>query len=126
MTNDIELLAIDQGWKDFTRKWALHHRRLITKRLDSFVGRTIECQIDDGDPAFLTIGLPEVTLTTQRPPYPAHAEIRMSARDWTEVLSGRWHVMAIILAGRCDFPKDQRRILMQFSMLLQSTLLSKG
>ena len=32
--------------------------------------------------------------------------------------------MAIILAGRAQFPKDQRRVLMQFSMLLQTAILS--
>ncbi len=55
-----------------------------------------------------------------------HASIRMLPRDWSRVLSGELHVMAIILAGRAPFPKDQRRLLMQFSMLLQTTVLSKG
>jgi hypothetical protein len=48
----------------------------------------------------------------------------MNPKDWSRVFTGELHVMAIILAGRAPFPKDQRRLLMQFSMLLQTTMLS--
>lgn len=117
--------VLNSGLARFATRWQRLEGRLVSRRLEGALGRVIHCRCGEEtvqlvlDRGSATLGAPSVGLGP-------HAVIRMDAADWARVLTGEWHVMAVILAGRAPFPKDQRRLLMQFSMLLQTTLLTGG
>lgn len=113
-----------QGLSRFARLWALQEGRLVSARLEGALGRSICCESTDGEVVKLCLRREKLEFETEGSARMPHASIRMSPKDWSRVFSGELHVMAIILAGRAPFPKDQRRLLMQFSMLLQTTMLS--
>lgn len=113
-----------RGLSRFARLWARQEGRLVSARLEGALGRSIRCESSDGEVVDFCLRRETLEFEADGSSRTPHASIRMAARDWTRVLSGELHVMAIILAGRAPFPKDQRRLLMQFSMLLQTTMLS--
>jgi len=123
---DPEAGLLYRGLSRFARLWALQQGRLVSTRLEGALGRSIRCESTDGEVIDLCLRREKLEFETDGSSRTPHASIRMLPRDWSRVLSGELHVMAIILAGRAPFPKDQRRLLMQFSMLLQTTVLSKG
>jgi hypothetical protein len=114
------------GLTRFSELWRSQKGRLVSKRLEGALGRTIRCESTAGASWDILLQSKSVEMTPSRKERAPHAHIRMCAPDWSRVLNGELHVMAIILAGRAAFPKDQRRLLMQFSMLLQTTVLTAG
>lgn len=100
--------------------------RIVSKRLEGALGRSIACETEGGEVVIVRLSREAVDLDAPDPRTAPHATVRMAWEDWARVLTGELHVMAIVLAGRARFPKDQRRLLMQFSMLLQTALLTAG
>ncbi|HQZ46080.1 MAG TPA: MmgE/PrpD family protein [Usitatibacteraceae bacterium] len=115
-----------QGLERFARIWEGLQGRVVSRRLEGALGRAIACETTEGEALVLTLSRATVEIAAPRPDSAPHATVRMAREDWARVLTGELHVMAIILAGRARFPKDQRRLLMQFSMLLQTAMLSAG
>ena len=115
-----------RGLARFAGIWEGLQGRVVSRRLEGALGRAVSCETTEGESVVLRLTRTKVELRKPDADHPPHATVRMSAADWARVLSGELHVMAIILAGRAQFPKDQRRLLMQFSMLLQTAILSAG
>jgi len=113
-----------RGLSRFARLWASHEGRLVSARLEGALGRSIRCESTEGEVVDLCLRRDKLEFDRDHSGPMPHASIRMASRDWSRVLTGELHVMAVILAGRAPFPKDQRRLLMQFSMLLQTTMLA--
>lgn len=116
-----ELLA---GLEHFARVWAALDGRLVSKRLEGAIGRMLMCEALEGERVLLHLQRNRIDFDGPEGLLP-HATLRLSQADWARVLTGESHLMAIVLAGRAPFPKDQRRLIMQFSMLLQTALLSQ-
>ena len=118
-------IMLQNGLTRFSQIWERQAGRLVSKRLEGALGRIIRCEtsselVRDILVERISVKISEVPLNTS-----PHAKIRMAAPDWARILTGELHIMAIVLAGRAPFPKDQRRLIMQFSMLLQTTLLTE-
>lgn len=124
MDPSAEQKVLTPGLASFASAWAEQKGRLVSKRLEGAIGRLILCESADGERALLCISRMQVDILAADEAMAPHAHIQMEPADWAQVLSGASHVMAIVLAGRAAFPKDQRRLIMQFSMLLQTALLS--
>ena len=124
---NIDHAVLVTGLERFAGLWKKHNGGLVTKRLEGALGRELRCESIEGSVASLLLwrDTAEIFVSDSRRNTP-HAVVRMSSSDWEKVLSGESHIMAVILAGRAPFPKDQRRLLMQFSMLLQTTLLTRN
>jgi len=112
------------GLSRFARIWTVQKGRLVSPRLEGALGRAIRCESTTGEIVEFCLRREQLDLEPEGSWRTPHATIRMSPNDWARVFTGELHVMAIILAGRAPFPKHQRRLLMQFSMLLQTTMLS--
>lgn len=112
------------GLSRFARLWSVQRGRLVSARLEGALGRAIRCESTTGEIVEFCLRREQLDFESEGSPRTPHATIRMNPKDWSRVFTGELHVMAIILAGRAPFPKDQRRLLMQFSMLLQTTMLS--
>lgn len=106
------------GLARFARIWEGLEGRVVSRRLEGALGRAVSCETTEGEVVVMRLARTRVELSEPDPDHPPHATIRMDAADWARVLTGELHVMAIILAGRARFPKDQRRLLMQLSMML--------
>ncbi|MBL0140790.1 MAG: MmgE/PrpD family protein [Betaproteobacteria bacterium] len=115
-----------KGLAHFVRIWEGLQGRVVSRRLEGALGRSISCETQDGETVVVRLSRTKAELGAPDPAFAPHATVRMAWQDWERVLTGEMHVMAIILAGRARFPKDQRRLLMQFSMLLQTAMLSAG
>jgi hypothetical protein len=115
---------LDEGFARFSRLWSQQSGRLVSKRLEGALGRRIRCEMLGAEARDLTLHRNSVRLQSASPEDAPHAVLSMNVEDWSRVLSGELHVMSIALAGRAPFRKDQRRLIMQFSMLLQATMLS--
>lgn len=113
-----------QGLSRFGRLWTVQKGRLVSPRLEGALGRAIRCESTTGEIVEFCLRREQLDFEPEGSWRTPHATIRMNPKDWSRVFTGELHVMAIILAGRAPFPKDQRRLLMQFSMLLQTTMLS--
>lgn len=113
-----------QGLSQFGRLWTVQKGRLVSPRLEGALGRAIRCESTAGEVFEFCLRREQLDFEPEGSWRTPHATIRMNPKDWSRVFTGELHVMAIILAGRAPFPKDQRRLLMQFSMLLQTTMLS--
>jgi len=113
-----------RGLARFARLWEGLQGRVVSRRLEGALGRSIACETTDGEAVVVRLSRQAAELAAPEAGRAPHATVRMAREDWLRVLSGELHVMAIVLAGRARFPKDQRRLLMQFSMLLQTTLLT--
>lgn len=96
----------------------------MSARLEGALGRSVRCESTEGERVTFCLRRTELEFETDGSGRMPHASISMAGRDWSRVFTGELHVMAVILAGRAPFPKDQRRLLMQFSMLLQTTMLT--
>jgi 2-methylcitrate dehydratase PrpD/putative sterol carrier protein len=118
--------VLDRGLARFARVWEHQQGRLVSKRLEGALGRSLRCETVEGEAMDLRLSREHVEISPPDAEHAPHAVVRMSAADWARVLTGELHAMAIILSGRARFPKDQRRLLMQFSMLLQTALLAAG
>ncbi|MBN9462009.1 MAG: hypothetical protein J0H00_12395 [Burkholderiales bacterium] len=125
-TADAQGGLLGRGLARFARLWALQEGRLVSARLEGALGRSIRCESTDGEVVDFCLLREKLEFEEHGSRRTPHASIRMAPRDWARVFGGELHVMAIILAGRAPFPKDQRRLLMQFSMLLQTTMLAGG
>ncbi len=112
------------GLARFARIWEGLEGRVVSRRLEGALGRAVSCETTEGEVVVMRLARTRVELSEPDPDHPPHATIRMDAADWARVLTGELHVMAIILAGRARFPKDQRRLLMQLSMMLQTAMLT--
>lgn len=124
MDSQIAQQPLAAGLERFARAWAGLQGRLVSKRLEGALGRLLLCESVEGEQLLLRLSKTEVDLRRDVGAVAPHAKLRLEAGDWKRVLTGESHVMAIVLAGRALFPKDQRRLIMQFSMLLQTALLS--
>jgi len=124
LTTRTQTGVLMQGLSRFGRLWASQEGRLVSARLQGALGRSVRCESTDGEVVDLCLRRDRLEFDAGALGRIPHASIRMAPRDWSRVLTGELHVMAVILAGRAAFPKDQRRLLMQFSMLLQTTMLS--
>lgn len=116
--------VLASGLERFARLWSRLEGKLVSKRLEGALGRMLLCESLEGERVLLRLMRTQVEFGTPDLSV-AHATLRMAESDWQRVLTGESHVMAIVLAGRAPFPKDQRRLIMQFSMLLQTALLSE-
>lgn len=116
--------VLESGLERFGRLWSGLQGKLVSKRLEGAIGRQLLCESHEGEKVAARLSRTQVELTGDPASVAPHATLRMAGADWQRVLNGESHVMAIVLAGRAPFPKDQRRLIMQFSMLLQTTLLS--
>lgn len=112
------------GLERFAEAWNQKNGALVSKRLEAAMGRSLLCESHAGERVVLQMTRAHASLTDEPSASAPHAVVRMANEDWQRVLSGQSHIMAIVLAGRAPFPKDQRRLIIQFSMLLQTTLLS--
>ena len=112
------------GLSRFARLWSAQRGRLVSARLEGALGRAIRCESTTGETVEFCLRREQLDFEPEGSWRTPHAKILMNPKDWSRVFTGELHVMAIILAGRAPFPKDQRRLLMQFSMLLQTTMLS--
>jgi len=113
------------GLARFARLWRALQGRLVSRRLEGALGRLLACESMEGERVLVRLSRLDAELDSSDSPDIAHGTLRLAEEDWQRVLTGESHVMAIVLAGRAPFPKDQRRLIMQFSMLLQTTLLSE-
>lgn len=125
MNTDTSERVLTDGLEQFASAWAALQGKLVSKRLEGALGRTLLCESVEGEGVVLRLSRTQVEILAPDASGTPHATVRMAEADWRPVLSGELHVMAIVLAGRAAFPKDQRRLIMQFSMLLQTALLSR-
>lgn len=116
--------VVRSGLSRFASLWSRQKGRLVSTRLEGALERSLRCESLEGEVVNVRLRRAELEIDSGGGDRAPHAVIRMAARDWARVFTGELHVMAVILAGRAPFPKDQRRLLMQFSMLLQTTMLS--
>lgn len=117
---------LDNGLRRFSRLWERHAGRVLSSRLEGALAKVIRCQIVGGPTRDIVLSRTSVEVLKAPSEVAPHAWISMPAADWKRVIAGNSHVMAIVLAGRAPFPKDQRRLLMQFSMLFQTTMLAEA
>lgn len=111
------------GLRALAQRWERNGYQLMSRRLEGALGREFrfECV---GEPAMsvkLTASTAEISPAD--PAQPSYATIAMGAADWKQVFSGKWSVMTVVLGGRSNFPKHERRYIMQLSMLMQALLL---
>jgi hypothetical protein len=109
------------GLQRFVERWNKAGATVLSRRLEGALDCDFLCR-GPGESYVLRLTRNEAKLTPGNGMVP-HAALVMGSDDWRNVLSGRWSVMSIVLAGRAPFPKHQRRFLMQFSMLMQTVLL---
>ncbi|MFA7664910.1 MAG: MmgE/PrpD family protein [Burkholderiaceae bacterium] len=117
--------ALSTGLERFANIWASLNGKLVSKRLEGAVGRLLLCESLEGEQILMRLALTRAEISKPDQQLAPHATLRLAQSDWQRVLTGESHLMAIVLAGRAPFPKDQRRLIMQFSMLLQTALLSQ-
>ncbi|MGB3274095.1 MAG: hypothetical protein WBA66_14535 [Xanthobacteraceae bacterium] len=110
------------GLRRFVERWNVSGRKILSRRLEGALNRDFLCTGPEGS-FVLKLTRDEATLVPYTEKAAPHAVIMMGREDWRQVLSGRWSIMSIILAGRAPFPKHQRRFLMQASMLIQTAML---
>jgi hypothetical protein len=118
--------SLREELEQFTERWGRHRGALVTKRLEGCLNRHVVCSIPSGESCLLFLERERASVRDVSPETIPHASIVMAEQDWRAVLSGRLHLMSIVLAGRAPFPKDQRRLLMQLSMLLQTAVLAEA
>ena len=116
--------VLESGFGRFSRLWHQQAGRLVSKRLEGALGRRIRCGVPRGEVLDIVIVRNSVRVEPMSSEDAPHAILSMNSEDWIRVLSGDLHLMSIALAGRMAFPKDQRRLIMQFSILLQATMLT--
>lgn len=124
MNADTSQRVLTGGLELFVSAWVDLNGKLVSKRLEGALGRTLLCESVEGEGVVLRLSRTQAEIQAPDASSTPHATVRMAEADWRRVLSGELHIMAIVLAGRAAFPKDQRRLIMQFSMLLQTALLS--
>lgn len=113
---------LSAGLQRFVERWNRSGAKVLSKRLEGALDRDFLCE-GPGERFVLRLTRSEAKVIPHGAGMAPHASIFMGSEDWRQVLSGRWSVMSIVLAGRAPFPKHQRRFLMQFSMLMQTVLL---
>lgn len=110
------------GLRRFAKRWNVSGKQILSRRLEGALNRDFLCTGPEGS-VMLRLTRDEARLIPHTEGMAPHATILMGRDDWQQVLSGRWSIMSIILAGRAPFPKHQRRFLMQMSMLIQTAML---
>ncbi|MGE8686219.1 MAG: hypothetical protein ACN6PJ_03715 [Achromobacter sp.] len=111
------------GLRTLAQRWERNGYQLMSRRLEGALGREFrfECA---GEPAMsLMLTAKTAAIGPADPAQPAYATIAMGPGDWKQVFSGKWSVMTVVLGGRSNFPKHERRYIMQLSMLMQALLL---
>lgn len=113
---------LNGGLQRFVERWNRSGSKVLSRRLEGALDRDFLCE-GPGESYVLRLTRNEAKVMPHGVGMAPHATIVMNGDDWSNVLTGRWSVMSIVLAGRAPFPKHQRRFLMQFSMLMQTVLL---
>jgi hypothetical protein len=111
------------GLRTLVQRWERSGHQLVSRRLEGALGREFRFECIGEKPMKLRLERTSAEFGPADPAQPAYATIAMEARDWKQVFSGKWSVMTVVLGGRTNFPKHERRYIMQLSMLMQALLL---
>lgn len=111
------------GLRTLAQRWEHSGHQLMSRRLEGALGREFRFECHGEEPLFLRLEPKSASVGPVAPDRQPHATISMGAQDWKQVLSGRWSVMTVVLGGRTNFPKHERRYIMQLSMVMQALLL---
>ncbi len=111
------------GLRAFAQRWERNGAQLISRRLEGALGREFRFECVGEPPMTLRLEPKAANVSRANAGEPAYATITMGASDWKQVFSGKWSVMTVVLGGRTNFPKHERRYIMQLSMLMQALLL---
>jgi len=114
---------LSSGLRTLVPLWERNGKQLMSRRLEGALGRTFKFECVGEAAMFLMLTEKTAEIGRADPSQPAYATITMNASDWQQVFSGKWSVMTVILGGRSNFPKHERRYIMQLSMLMQALLL---
>lgn len=111
------------GLRTLVQRWERSGHQLMSRRLEGALGREFRFECSGEKPMCLRLDRSTAQFREADPAHPAYATIAMEASDWRQVFSGKWSVMTVVLGGRTNFPKHERRYIMQLSMLMQALLL---
>jgi putative sterol carrier protein len=115
--------VLREGLRTLAQRWEHSGAQLISRRLEGALGREFRFECHGESPLCLRLDRKKATVTPVDPDRHPHATLAMQARDWKQVFSGKWSVMTVVLGGRTNFPKHERRYIMQLSMVMQALLL---
>lgn len=111
------------GLRTLAQRWERNGYQLMSPRLEGALGRQFRFECAGEFPMSLMLAARTASVAPAHPAQIACATITMAASDWRQVFSGKWSVMTVVLAGRTNFPKHERRYIMQLSMLMQALFL---
>jgi hypothetical protein len=112
-----------RGLRELAHRWEHVGHQLMSPRLEGAMGREFRMECQGESVLYLRLAPGKATVVSVPSGYHPHATISMRMADWQQVLSGRWSVMTVVLGGRTNFPKHERRYIMQLSMLMQALFL---
>ena len=119
--------AVEEGLRAFCQAWNSSGISPALRMASMLRHKTINCVVrhEAGEASYvLTLAPERIDLLPGREES-AHATLAMSEADWLGVLSGRFSVWSVQLAGRQYSPLHEAALTRQVGFMLQSFALKK-
>ena len=117
--------TVGEGLRAFCEAWNQGKISAAMRMAGMLQNKTVNCQVQGG-PCYTLSVTSENAALREGPDGSAHATLAMSEADWLGVLSGRYSVWSVQLAGRQYSPLHEQALCRQLGLILQSFALGKA
>jgi putative sterol carrier protein len=116
---------IEEGLKNFCARWTKNSSQVMSFRSEAILNKNLLLRIENG-PSYTLRIQPQKAKLTLGEAESVNATVTMSKEDWAAVLAGEYNIDGVAFAGRCPYPRHERRLIRQLGIIIQTTLLLEG
>jgi hypothetical protein len=116
---------IEEGLRNFCDRWAKNAAQVTSFRSEAILNKNLFLRVENGPTYTLRIHPRKAELILGESEF-ANATVTMSKEDWVAVLTGEYNIDGVAFAGRCPYPRHERRLIRQLGIIIQTTLLLEG
>jgi hypothetical protein len=113
---------IEEGLRKFCERWDKNASKIMSFRSEAILNKNLFLRIANGPSYTLRIE-PQKAELIPGESESVNATVIMSKEDWEAVVSGEYNIDGVAFAGRCPYPRHERRLIRQLGIIIQTTLL---
>jgi len=117
--------TVEEGLRRFCDLCEKSGAQIMNFRTESVLNQNVALRIINGSSYILRLRKDSAELISGED-LAANATVTMSEEDWLGVLSAEYNIDGVALAGRCPYPRHERRLIRQLGSIIQTTLLLEG
>ena len=117
--------TVEKALRTFCDFWEKKGSQIMSFRTEAILDRNIALRVTSGPSYTLRLGKDRAEIIPG-PDNTANATVTMPEDDWLRVFSGEYNIDGVVLAGRCPYPRHERRLIRQLGIVIQTTLLLEG